>query len=53
MKKNKVMPVLLATAMTVGMFAGCGGNGGDTPAGNNTQGGQETKSDISIRALKI
>ena len=41
MKKNKVMPVLLATAMTMGMFAGCGNNGGNAATDSNTQGGQE------------
>lgn len=32
MKKRKVMSVLLAAAMTMGMFAGCGSNSGDTPS---------------------
>ncbi len=42
MKKKKVMPVLLAAAMTVGMFAGCGSNDAGT-AGGSTQGAQGTQ----------
>ncbi len=44
MKVKKVLGLLLAVSMTVGMLAGCGNDGNDQPAGNSTgqsSGGQE------------
>ena len=41
MKKRKVMSVLLAAAMTMGMFAGCGSNSGETPAGDTQKAGAQ------------
>ena len=46
MRKEKILSVLLATAMMSAMFTGCGG-GGDDAASTNTNSGDNTSADAS------
>ncbi len=44
MKMRKILSLLTATALCVGMLAGCGGSGSNTPDSGNAASGSETTS---------